>query len=87
MLYVLSLGILSVLFFYTVLDFIFYDKNFSMIFNSNFLNSIHIELNFSLYFDGLSLLFSLLVSLIGMATNFYTHAYFKGEADESNFLC
>lgn len=86
-LYVLNLGILSVLFFYTVLDFILYDKNFSMIFNSNFLNSIHIELNFSLYFDGLSLLFSLLVSLIGVATNFYTHAYFKGEADESNFLC
>ena len=45
-----------------------------------------IEFNFSFALDSLSLWFAILVTTIGLATNCYTKSYFRGEADEGNFL-
>lgn len=48
------------------------------------LATIPLSLSFSL--NSLSFSFSLLVVLIGAATNFYIPTYFKGEASENNFV-
>ena len=58
----------------------------SVIFDSltTFSNTIDFSLSFSI--NPLSYAFSLLVIVIGVATNVYSLNYFKGEADESSFI-
>lgn len=47
-------------------------------------NLVDLSLNFSI--DSLGLSFAFLVGLIAFTTNIYTLTYFRGEADESNFM-
>lgn len=51
----------------------------------NAVNWLSIDISFSLRLDALSYLFVLLVSVIGLATNFYILNYLKYEAQEDNF--
>ena len=59
-------------------------SEFSLNFNS--INWLSIEVSLSLRLDGLSYLFVLLVTLIGLATNFYILNYLKYEAHEDIFV-
>lgn len=63
-------------------------QNLTLFWTSNNLTStlatIPLSLNFSI--TPLSYSFSFLVILIGTATNFYLLTYFKGEANENNFI-
>lgn len=58
-------------------------SEFNFIFNST--NWLSLEVSFSLRLDALSYLFVLLVSVIGLATNFYILNYLKYEANEDIF--
>ena len=84
--------LLIVILFMLVFSSVIFFKNF-LLFNSYIevellLASISwntIELGISLKFDSLSFLFTLLVSIIGLATNIYILNYFKNEAHEDVF--
>lgn len=84
--------LLIVILFMLVFSSVIFFKNF-LLFNSYIevellLASISwntIELGISLKFDSLSFLFTLLVSVIGLATNIYILNYFKNEAHEDVF--
>lgn len=58
-------------------------SEFSWMFNT--INWLSLEIALSLRFDGLSYLFVLLVTIIGLGTNFYILNYFKYEAQEDVF--
>ncbi len=79
---------LSVFVFYLVLSFDTIVLNHAVSeFNwtLNAINWLSIDVSFSLRLDALSYLFVLLVSVIGLATNFYILNYLKYEAQEDNF--
>lgn len=58
-------------------------SEFNWLFNA--VNWLSLEVNFSLRLDTLSYLFTLLVMIIGVSTNFYTLNYIKYEANEDIF--
>lgn len=58
-------------------------SEFSLVFNAN--NWLALDVTFSLKIDALSYIFVLLVSVIGLATNFYVLNYMKYEAHEDIF--
>lgn len=58
-------------------------SEFNWLFNS--VNWFSLEVSFSLRLDSLSYLFTLLVLIIGLATNFYVLNYIKYEANEDIF--
>lgn len=58
-------------------------SEFNWLFNG--INWLSLEVSFSLRLDSLSYLFTLLVLVIGVATNFYTLNYIKYEANEDVF--
>lgn len=58
-------------------------SEFNWLFNG--INWFSLEVSFSLRLDTLSYLFTLLVLIIGLATNFYVLNYLKYEANEDIF--
>ena len=69
-----------------VVDVFLWGVSYSLEFISVSFWSFSLDISLSFVINSLSVLFSSLVLVIGLATNIYAINYFKGEADESLFM-